>query len=102
MNRDDYAFLGEVIKLNLEDYLKMQNLYPYLDLNAELCQLDDEIAFRDKHTGKKSKWFGEVHPRLNGRNKIAMRNLPKSTIVGSVRSSAVSENLNDRSWANEK
>lgn len=66
----DYAFAGEVIKVTQKDFDKWQQLYVYLDLMAELEQMDMEFHIRTVETGKPIKgWFSECFARLNGRNK---------------------------------
>ncbi len=57
-----YVFEGETITLNHADYQKFLTLYPNLDLDYNLSQLDLELR------GKK-KWFVELQSKLCYRNK---------------------------------
>ncbi len=103
----EYAFEGEVVKLNLKDYTKWRNMYPALDLSAELIQIDEEFSIRLREGEKLKKWFSECYARLNGRNKIAMKNNRGIAAVNpanglrSTRDMPVYENLTDRSWAKD-
>lgn len=66
----DYAFEGEVIKINQKDFDKWQKMYAWIDLQQELEQMDMEFHIRTQETGKPIKgWFSECFARLNGRNK---------------------------------
>ena len=64
-----YIFEGETIKINERDYGRMMQLYPNLDLGAELEQLDFEL--RDT-----KKWWGQVQAKLNYRNKVNGKSRP--------------------------
>lgn len=103
----DYAFDGEVVKLNIKDFAKWQHMYPSLDLTAELIQIDEEFAIRLREGEKLKKWFSECYARLNGRNKIAAKNnrqlQPASVNPGSrsTRDISLHEQLTDRSWAKD-
>ena len=87
----NYYYTGEVIKLNHQDFIKWQQMYPYLDLVPELDQIDMEFQCRLREGGSVKKWFSETFARLNGRNKRAQNNRPKQQ--------SISQGLNDRSWA---
>ena len=67
-----YVFEGEVIKINERDYSRMMQLYPNLDLGAELEQLDFEL--RDT-----KKWWGQVQAKLNYRNKVNAKSRSNET-----------------------
>ena len=66
-NETQYAFEGDVIKLNQQDFDKMLRLYPNLSLRDELEQLDMEL--RDT-----KKWWGALHAKLKYRNNNPPRN----------------------------
>lgn len=57
-----YAFQGETVKINQQDYEKLAKQYPNLDLQYQLNQLDLELK------GKKN-WFVEMNSKLNYRNR---------------------------------
>lgn len=61
-DKSDYRFFGETIKLNQEDFDKLVEQYPNLDIQEQCRQLDLELR------GKK-KWFVEMNSKLNYRNK---------------------------------
>lgn len=66
----EYAFEGQVVKLNQAHYDKWQEMYPCVELKEELEQLDMVFVIRQQETGKPVKnWFSECFERLNGRNK---------------------------------
>lgn len=67
----DYAYAGDVIKLNYQDYFKWQQKFTYLNLDEELELLDMEFEARQREGKKVKNWFSECIPRLNGRNKRA-------------------------------
>lgn len=69
----EYVFDGEVVRLNARDFYKWMDMYPSLDLVAELEQIDEEFSIRQREGEKMKKWFSECYARLNGRNKIATR-----------------------------
>ncbi len=101
----EYAFEGEVVKLNLKDFTKWRDMYPALDLTAELIQIDEEFSIRAREGEKLKKWFSECYARLNGRNKIAMKNnrgianVNPANGLRSTRDLSIHEQLTDRSWA---
>lgn len=105
----DYVFEGEVVKLNAKDFAKWREMYPALDLVAELVQIDEEFSIRLREGEKLKKWFSECYARLNGRNKIAAKNAaPRLNIAqqilcdrtGSTRDRTIEQDLTDKSWAN--
>jgi len=107
----EYIFEGEVVKLNVKDFHKWQDMYPNLDLTAELIQIDEEFSIRLREGEKLKKWFSECYARLNGRNKIAQRNAPRmpqaqrlcDNTGKSINRGAVTQaELTDRSWWSEK
>ena len=57
-----YAFEGETVRVNHEDYAKLCDRYPNLNIDEQLSQLDLELR------GKKN-WFVEMNSKLNYRNK---------------------------------
>lgn len=61
-DKSDYVFEGQTIKLNRDDYDKLGERYPNLDIGEQLRQLDLELR------GKKN-WFMEMNSKLNYRNK---------------------------------
>lgn len=65
-NDSGYAFCGEVIKLNLKDLKKWEDLFPNIDLVDELQRLDLEF----KHENPKN-WFVTASNKLNYQNKNA-------------------------------
>ncbi len=69
----EYVFEGEIIKLTAKDFAKWQEMYKFLDLTAELEQLDMELEAKQREGGSVKKWFSECVARLNGRNKRAER-----------------------------
>lgn len=107
----NYMFEGEVVKLNAVDFTKWRDMYPALDLTAELMQIDEEFSIRLREGEKLKKWFSECYARLNGRNKIAMRNAPKVNHVQQqrlcdstgqarlTRDRSIEHDLSDREWA---
>ena len=106
----EYVFEGEVVKLNARDFYKWRDMYPSLDLTAELIQIDEEFSIRLREGEKLKKWFSECYARLNGRNKIAMKNAPRINNSPQrlcdntgqprlTRDRSIQEDLNDRSWA---
>jgi len=103
----DYAFEGEVVKLNIKDFTKWQCMYPSLDLTAELIQIDEEFAIRLREGEKMKKWFSECYARLNGRNKIASKNnrqfqpIANNSGIRTTREISIHEQLTDRSWAKD-
>lgn len=56
-----YAFEGEKIKLNAKDYQECQTLYPLIDLDYWLRQLD--VALRDKKD-----WYMTMHAKMQYQN----------------------------------
>lgn len=69
----EYVFEGEIIKINAKDYAKWCDMYKYLNITAELQQLDMELEAKQREGGSVKKWFSECVARLNGRNKRAER-----------------------------
>lgn len=65
----DYAFCGEVIKLNYSDFDKWKSIYPNVDLLYELKRLDLEF----QHLKPKS-WFVTASQKINYQNKQARGN----------------------------
>lgn len=110
----EYIFEGEVVKLNAKDYYKWRDMYPALDLTAELTQIDEEFSIRLREGEKLKKWFSECYARLNGRNKIAAKNAPRPNFqqqrlcdatgavkpASTTRERSIELDLSDRSWAN--
>lgn len=68
----EYAFEGETIKLNQEDYDDCLAKYPNIDLDYQLSQLDSELR------GTK-KWFPPMHSKLNYRNRTPAHQAKSST-----------------------
>ncbi len=99
----EYAFEGEVVKLNIKDFTKWQHMYQSLDLTAELIQIDEEFSIRAREGEKLKKWFSECYARLNGRNKIAMKNNRQmQPVLGkpvNLRDRTLQQQLDDKSWA---
>lgn len=71
-----YAFCGETIKLNQEDFDKAKSQYRNLNLVETLRQLDMELR-EDK------KWWGTMHAKLNYRNRNHASNRPQGNQQGS-------------------
>lgn len=102
-----YIFEGEIIKLTAKDYEKWKDMYKNLDLTQELIQMDEEFSIRVREGEKLKKWFSECYARLNGRNKIASRNvrLPVQKLCDktgaplTTRDRTIEQDLFDRSWA---
>lgn len=69
----EYVFEGQVIKINAKDYAKWCDMYKFLNVTAELQQLDMELEAKQREGGNVKKWFSECIARLNGRNKRAER-----------------------------
>ncbi|EBR4477710.1 helix-turn-helix domain-containing protein [Salmonella enterica] len=61
-----YAFEGNVIRLNHNDYRSWMNLYPLIDLNYELQRLDIEFTHE-----KPKNWFITASQKLSYQNKQA-------------------------------
>ena len=78
----EYAFEGEVVKLNHKDFDKWLAKYPSLNLTQELDQIDEEFSIRAREGSPVKKWFSEAYARLNGRNKIAEKNNARSSAFG--------------------
>jgi hypothetical protein len=100
----DYIFKGEVIKLNAKDYYKWAEMYPSLDLTAELIQMDEEFQIRLREGDKLKKWFSECFARLNSRNKHAARYKKNQLSVNGTRKSCDipwQEERYDTRWADE-
>ncbi|HIA0779765.1 TPA: helix-turn-helix domain-containing protein [Salmonella enterica subsp. enterica] len=67
-----YAFEGNVIRLNHNDYRSWLNLYPLIDLNYELQRLDIEFTHE-----KPKNWFITASQKLSYQNKqAAARTIP--------------------------
>lgn len=58
----DYAFQGDTIRVSPDDFRKLSDKYPNLDIAYQLGQLDLELR------GKKN-WWVELNSKLNYRNK---------------------------------
>lgn len=69
----NYAFEGQIIKLNNRDYHNWKSIYPSLDLTQELIQLDMELVCQQADGKDVRKWYSQIFARLNGRNKRAQR-----------------------------
>lgn len=63
-NSPEYAFCGEVIRLNHEHYQKWKSLYQNIDLDYELQRLDIEFS-----NAKPGNWFITASQKLNYQNK---------------------------------
>jgi hypothetical protein len=92
----EYAFEGEVIKLNTVDFFKWREMYKSLNLIEELEQMDMEFSIRKREGEQVKKWFSECYARLNGRNKIAKKN---GGNYGKSQQSTLDPS--DTAWANE-
>lgn len=79
-----YAFCGETIRLNFNDYEKIKSQYQNLDIDQELSQLDLEL--RDE-----KKWFMSMHSKLNYRNKQVTRHA--SSQLGKTRKQTPAERI---------
>lgn len=107
----EYVFEGEIIKLNAKDFYRWRDMYKFLNLTAELEQLDMEFEAKRREGGNVKKWFSECVCRLNGRNKHAERNyrpIPyqnpqrlcdQTGRVRDTRDVSIEENLTSRDWA---
>ena len=62
INNNAYAFCGDRIKLNEKDYRQCKVLYPSIDVDYYLRQLDAEL--RDE-----KKWFKVMHAKLEYKNR---------------------------------
>ncbi|MFT4271841.1 MAG: helix-turn-helix domain-containing protein [Pantoea sp.] len=60
----EYAFSGEVIRLNHDHYQKWKSLYQNIDLDYELQRLDIEFT-----NAKPGNWFITASQKLNYQNK---------------------------------
>lgn len=96
----EYAFEGEVVKLNQKDFDKWLIKYPSLNLTQELDQIDEEFSIRAREGSPVKKWFSEAYARLNGRNKIAERSRPAISKAHNAipRGGVTQAELTDRSW----
>lgn len=76
-----YAFTGNVIKLNADDYSKFKELFPRIDLNRELKRFD--LAFTHDEKMQKN-WFMTLSAKLKYQNdkldKEATQSKAKRTI----------------------
>ncbi len=75
-----YAFTGQTIRITTEDFSRLADQYPHLDLCSELAQLDLELR------GKRS-WWNPMNAKLNYRNKTNGTDRPGRT-AGTDRSAA--------------
>lgn len=107
----EYVFEGEIIKLNAKDFYRWRDMYKFLNLTAELEQLDMELEARKREGSKVNKWFSECIERLNGRNKRAERNFKPTPYQQyqklcdatgqprDTRRTTLTEDLSSRDWA---
>lgn len=111
----NYAFEGQVIKLNKADYETWSDLYRYLDLNEELIQMDTEYTMEAREAeiegdAKKAKkirkeWFVKTYKRLYTRNKKSKpysNHSYRSQGVNQIRSTrdiSLEDEISDTSWA---
>lgn len=106
----NYAFEGEIIKLNERDYNKWRKDFPHLlDFNYHLDMIDREIQVRMEQGEKKPKWFVETYKRMSIRDMHAKnkgeympindRFYKKAKDTRSTRDIPIEDELNDTSWA---
>ncbi|MGP4130086.1 helix-turn-helix domain-containing protein [Pantoea tagorei] len=87
----EYAFCGEIIRLNQEHYQKWKSLYQNINLDYELQRLDMEFT-----SDKPKNWFITASQKLNYQNKQA------SGRGGKQQTSAPQQHWNSReAWENE-
>lgn len=67
----DYAFEGNVVRLNRRDYDKWRSMFTAIpDFDAELTALDSWLA--GQSAAKQKSWFGSAAPWLNRRHQEAL------------------------------
>jgi hypothetical protein len=67
-NVSRYAFEGQIVKLNHDNYEKWKQLYSCIDLDYELQRLDIEFAHE-----KPKNWFYAASQKLSYQNKQAIK-----------------------------
>jgi hypothetical protein len=79
----DYAFCGEVVRLNKRDYDNWRERFSRIaDFDAELTALDSWLTGQPE--AKRKNWFGSCAPWLNRRHQDAMQRVNADPMDGFV------------------
>lgn len=84
----EYAWQGEVIKLNQKDYARLERTFTKLDLGMELLVMD--MAFTNE---RPDNWYMAMLYKLRYQHEKAAKQ-PDST-----RERSLEQDLTDRGWA---
>ncbi len=74
--KNDYTFVGKIIRLNQHDYDTWAKAYSNIDLGAQLQALDDYYD-RNLTGGDRKKWFARCSQALAKKNERARSEQPR-------------------------